>query len=361
MPTIITVDAHHASRLQLRAALPSDWVVLEAFDGLRGLDLIRRHKTLLDLVIIDLNLPCLDGLLVCALIRTIAPTLPILVVTERMQDAPTLAALNCLPPVAKPLIDEDTASTIQDALTQAMVPPPDSPLLRFVQQQAAEAERQARLQYAPLRLVVFGTTPTTRAGLVQYVAAARPGAQIVSIGQLDMLAPTMTLHHTHILVTDTADYTAAVAIARALDVPLLLLVGRLDQARDALTDGHSHIMLLDDTPQTITRLTLALAQIQRGERVVPDVTNPHVTWPLIPDEPLPGLTPRETEQVLLDLHGWTTVAIARRFCVELDTVTTYWKRIYHKLGCNRMEVRAWAATALQRPDPQALPCTFPDA
>lgn len=64
-----SLDAHN----YVRDHAPADWEMLEAADGLSGLDLVRQWLPALDLVILDMMLPDVDGEYVCAQILRVEP------------------------------------------------------------------------------------------------------------------------------------------------------------------------------------------------------------------------------------------------------------------------------------------------
>lgn len=68
----------------------SGFEVAEAEDGLRAVQIFSQAKP--DLVVLDLNLPNLDGLSVCREIRKLSPV-PIIMVTARTKEADELAGL----------------------------------------------------------------------------------------------------------------------------------------------------------------------------------------------------------------------------------------------------------------------------
>ena len=66
--------------------------VLAANGGREGLDLFRRHHDRISLVMTDFQRPGLDGLAVLREIRSVSATLPVLVMSGRIDDT-TLMAL----------------------------------------------------------------------------------------------------------------------------------------------------------------------------------------------------------------------------------------------------------------------------
>jgi CheY-like chemotaxis protein len=57
------------------------WEVLEACDGIEGLEVVRRHGDRLRLVIADLRMPRMDGRAMLRALHGLAPALPALLIT----------------------------------------------------------------------------------------------------------------------------------------------------------------------------------------------------------------------------------------------------------------------------------------
>src|SRR3954470_4016208 len=107
MTTILLIDDDPYTEMIVTVAVPNDWTVLWAPNGLVGLDLLRRQshtRTDADLVILDINMPGLDGYDTCVRIRQIAPDMRILSFTG-VETSPELAAyladLHCAPVLRK--------------------------------------------------------------------------------------------------------------------------------------------------------------------------------------------------------------------------------------------------------------------
>jgi DNA-binding NarL/FixJ family response regulator len=94
MLKILIADDHQIVRRGLRMTLdaePDLQVVAEAADGADVLALIREHAP--DVVLMDLQMPIMDGVRALAQIRPGFPNLPILILTSFSDDAHLFAAL----------------------------------------------------------------------------------------------------------------------------------------------------------------------------------------------------------------------------------------------------------------------------
>lgn len=75
--------------------------VMWAKHGVVGLELVRRAADRLRFVVLDGNMPLLDGSLVAAQIRQLVPQVPVMPYTAHAELVPPLVALGCVAPVIK--------------------------------------------------------------------------------------------------------------------------------------------------------------------------------------------------------------------------------------------------------------------
>ena len=114
--TIMLVEDYDAMRLILKGHLEKmGYRVLEASDGGEAIDLALRECRSLRLILMDLNLPSIDGLTATSRIREIKELcdVPIIACTARSSDEQKASAFaaGCTDFVAKPL-DKKTIETI---------------------------------------------------------------------------------------------------------------------------------------------------------------------------------------------------------------------------------------------------------
>jgi two-component system, OmpR family, KDP operon response regulator KdpE len=92
-PRILIVDDEPAMRHSLRIGLsPAGYVVTETDRGMGALDSVRRGDT--DLIVLDLGLPDVDGLEVIKRTRYAQSQVPIIVLSNRGDEASKVAALD---------------------------------------------------------------------------------------------------------------------------------------------------------------------------------------------------------------------------------------------------------------------------
>lgn len=126
-PSILLVDDYDAIRLLLKDHLEKKgFRVLQAADGGEAVEAARVECRNLSLILMDLNLPTMDGLAATRRIREIAELcdVPIVACTARSSEESRRAAMEagCTELVAKP-IDK---ATLEAILKKYVTPPTDS-------------------------------------------------------------------------------------------------------------------------------------------------------------------------------------------------------------------------------------------
>jgi two-component system, OmpR family, response regulator ResD len=116
MPTILVIDdspiIYQLMRRTTRAA--HGWQFLLAADGSTGLQMLREHLHQIDAILLDVIMPDMDGWWVCARIRQLCPTLPIIPFTAEPDSVPMLVEeFGCAPPLIKPVSIERILAALQ--------------------------------------------------------------------------------------------------------------------------------------------------------------------------------------------------------------------------------------------------------
>jgi DNA-binding NarL/FixJ family response regulator len=303
--------------------------VLEAPDGAAGLAYIRTHRSSIGLVVVDMLMPH-DGILTCLQIRTEAPQLPLLPFTGAAAYAAMAAELGCAPTLFKPA----SPNTLAAALWQAIRfrPPPliASPLIAYLQQQAAASERAVQLQrQAVLRVVVLASSEVLRAGLQSSITAAG-GAVRIATTSAAILQNGLGSLRVSLLVADSDIEPVAIDIAQMFHLPLLI-VARTMVAAYRAAEVAQGVVVEPVSPQTMAEsLTAVAAGTEYRDRLL-DV--------LLAQTPLSS-----TEQAVgqLLLQGLKDDEIAQRMSQQPQTVRAHKTHMYAKLGVrNRNEFVAW--------------------
>lgn len=162
---VLIVDDEPPIRRFLRTALAAqDYRVEEAGDGEAALDFLKRNPV--DLVVLDLGLPGMDGLEVVRRLRDSGSTVPIVILSSRDDEAGKVVALDLGADdyVAKPFGVEELSARIRAALRHKLQREGEKPLFRsgdltvdlvrrIVTARSAEVKLTPR-EYDLLRLLV---------------------------------------------------------------------------------------------------------------------------------------------------------------------------------------------------------------
>lgn len=128
---ILVVDDEPPIRRLLRTTLAAqDYRVEEAADGEAALDFLKRNPV--DLIVLDLGLPGLDGLAVVRRLRGEGNVTPIIILSSRDDEAGKVAALDLGADdyVSKPFGAEELSARIRAALRHRLQREGEKPLFR---------------------------------------------------------------------------------------------------------------------------------------------------------------------------------------------------------------------------------------
>ncbi len=128
---ILIVDDEPSIRRFLRTALAAqDYRVEEAADGETALDFLKRNPV--DLVILDLGLPGMDGLEVVRQLRGQGSVIPIVILSSRDDEAGKVAALDLGADdyVSKPFGIEELSARVRAALRHRLQQEGEKPIFR---------------------------------------------------------------------------------------------------------------------------------------------------------------------------------------------------------------------------------------
>jgi len=91
MPGILVVDDHQTARRNIRTLLAENHVCVcgEAMDGEEALEKVRKLKP--DIILLDINMPVMNGIQAAYEIRRMAPSTKVIFLT--IHDAPETAAI----------------------------------------------------------------------------------------------------------------------------------------------------------------------------------------------------------------------------------------------------------------------------
>lgn len=357
MTTMLVIEQTLDVRQCLCAAVPSDWRVLEAADGLTGLDLVRQHLPHLDLILLAMDLPDLEGHVVCLRIRALSTTIPILPLTEASHRLPLLAELGCLPALIKPVRFSTLPQTLQTALHQPRNVLPSSAVLAWAHEQSGTLEQSARHTRRITRVAVFASAPIKRAGMARMLKLSAEPFEAATATALRTLV--MRGRWTAI-IADAADHAEVCQLARSSNIPLILIAATLEQSY-ALQLADVTVVVVESDQMVAVRLAMVIEALANGEPCHAFASAPGAVptsrWLLPPlmarrfaETPL---SPREQEVVWLDSQGLSTAQIALALKITTQTVSSHWKGAQRKVPLWRSALRAWVQTLLSSQEVQA--------
>jgi two-component system KDP operon response regulator KdpE len=128
---VLLVDDEPAIRRALRATLTElGFSTTEASRGEEALQLVQASS--FDVVLLDMNMPGIGGMKTLGRLRTLAPRLPILMLTVRDGEEDKIEALECGADdyITKPFSMRECVARIRSAVRRARIPvrPEDAPL-----------------------------------------------------------------------------------------------------------------------------------------------------------------------------------------------------------------------------------------
>src|SRR5512147_3069228 len=150
MSKILVIDDDESVWVSVQCALP-DYEVLCATDGIEGLDLFRQHLAEIALVVLDINMPHLDGRATCLKIRSMSQHVPIVPFTgfPREDSLNMMRELGCGAPLIKPAEPRVITQHLRQALaSESPALTPSTALLTYAQELVTEREQVGRVERA---------------------------------------------------------------------------------------------------------------------------------------------------------------------------------------------------------------------
>jgi DNA-binding response OmpR family regulator len=161
-PVVLVVDDDAGVRDGLRLELGEHYTVLEAPHGRSALGIVRAERV--DLVLLDILMPEVDGLEILQELKALEPDLPVIMMTAVKTVRTSVAAmkLGAADYVTKPFQEDELLAAIRQALDHRG------------RRNGAAPERAERTQHVPRtqRLLLVGGAPGWRATLTVVLARA---------------------------------------------------------------------------------------------------------------------------------------------------------------------------------------------
>jgi DNA-binding response OmpR family regulator len=118
-PTVLVVEDDEATRLAMASWLAAEgFLVLTAANGHEAVGHLERPLETIDVVVLDVGLPDVDGVALCQRLRELYPALPVLVCTgmATTEEAARLLDLGARRYFRKPVDPDELLSAVEAAL-----------------------------------------------------------------------------------------------------------------------------------------------------------------------------------------------------------------------------------------------------
>jgi CheY-like chemotaxis protein len=307
MPRVLVIDDDAACRFSIRAAVP-DWEVFEANDGLMGLTLLRQVPQSFDLIVLDINMPRLDGYSTCQQLRELNASIPILPFTAIIDDAlPLLMALGCLPVLRKDVYPGELREHLLAAIGQPL------------------AQSVSGRDIVPLggRVVLFASNPEIRRNLNRGLRAT--GIRVIEATIAANLHQLVQLGNVKLVIVSAEDHQLVRTIVEPLATPLLVvaqtLAEALEQASTATMPFFGVILAMDaEIPHALAD---AITIVSNGYRYIPLDETAQLSDA--------SLTQREQMLVSLDLQHMSMKEITSCMYIDMDALLLFRQRIHARL------------------------------
>jgi DNA-binding response OmpR family regulator len=125
-PTVLLVeDDENARNSMAKVLVREGYMVLTAGSGHDAMGLLHAPLSPIDVVVLDVHLPDVSGIDLCARLRQQHPTLPIVVVTgeARPEEVAQLLSLGVHRYFLKPMSVDELLATVEAALTERAASP----------------------------------------------------------------------------------------------------------------------------------------------------------------------------------------------------------------------------------------------
>lgn len=368
-PTVLVIDDDPQIAISITTAEPA-WRVLHARDGLDGLDTVRSclaNQTAIDLIVLDIDMPDLDGYDTLVQIRHLNPALPVIIFTGMVDDRELdrfVDEVGHVPILYKGVSPETLSARLQDVLGMAPDPVARTALFTRLQRKVAAQEQHTR-QNRAVRVALVAPARSSRAGLRILLEAA--GVHVaIAAPTLPIVRQAPGRLRVSVVIVAAAEAHMARELAQESAVPLLLVAATLDEGRTVLSlvapesqPGVPVRIIVDDDldPHALHNV---LDVIARGGGWI-DPALSVLTTGLEPVHGLEvlrvalrdtGLSARDLEFLALELQDLPPDEIAQRLSIKVESVYTARSRICQKIDVGSIfELRQWVRARI---DPSHL-------
>ncbi len=329
MSKILVIDDDESVWISVQCALP-DYEVLCAADGIEGLDLFRQHLAEIALVVLDINMPHLDGRATCLKIRSMNQRVPIVPFTgfPREDGLNMLRELGCCAPIIKPAEPSLITQNLRQALASESPPlAPSIALLTYTQELVTEREQAGRAERAR-QAIIYVADPAARRGLK---ALCDKAGILVSIatGYMSNVREALIRVAPIALITTLADLSGIKALAAEKTIPVIVLASFTEGLTlvEMTEQAEPHLGIViesrDNDEEVLSQISMALQTVERTHYIPNGLVHAFTAM---------ALPPRDQEFLTLDARGLSTQEIAARLGIHVNSVPQYRMRIRQHLN-----------------------------
>ncbi|MCT2535747.1 response regulator transcription factor [Aquibacillus koreensis] len=151
-PKVLIVDDEAQMRMLLRIHLQDSYQLLEASNGYEAIELVEKEPV--DIVLLDIMMPNLDGKQVCKKIRTFNKDIPIILLTALNESKDKVEGLTIGADdyVVKPFDPEELAARIHVQLRRVPAPSTEGSILSINELIIKPESREVLVSNIPLKL-----------------------------------------------------------------------------------------------------------------------------------------------------------------------------------------------------------------
>jgi DNA-binding NarL/FixJ family response regulator len=342
MPKVLVIDDDEVVAFSVQNAL-RDYEVLATADEVEGLDLFRRYLADIVLVVLDIQMPHLDGHATCVKIRSISRSVPIIPFTGFPHEGTLdmLCELGCFAPLIKPAAPDVLARALMAALPSAPPSTPASAFLTYTRELVAKEKQPDRTKRTRF-MMVHVTNSVVRRGLKTVLE--KVGIRVaLTAGRMSNLRAALVMNTPLAVMTVPADLAEVRNLAQEQAVPVVVLISTLAEGLAMVEVAHRtetpYLGIVIEHPfneaALPAQIAIALDELACHAHFIP----PELIRPFAAT----ALPPQEQAFLTLEVQGLSSQDISDRLGIEASSVRQYRSRMSRRLNLSEGQtLQEWA-------------------
>lgn len=347
MRTILVIDDATEIAELVQECMPT-YRVRNASDGIIGLDLLQEHHEEIDLVLLDVNMPRLDGKAALLRIRSLFPTIPVRIFSAFVTDMVQQLAVELTGkvPIIKPIKADRLKIELSESIAQQAASIQPSGVLQYAHNLATDLEVRGRAEPPLTRILVCGANRIILYGLRRLIESTEIPFVYVQTS-VDYINHFSQDQGSLIVATTYADFKQTLLSPFpiiCITVNFIDALNAIQQVNDVqLKSKQSKIVaiVVDDPDHPIEiakHIRDGIQKLMRGQSYTPyQLANPFLD-PLA-ERPL---SPDEREVIRCELLNKDTKTIASLLKSTPEAIRQVRFRLVKKLGVPAEQWPAWA-------------------